>query len=105
MPRILRRPAAEDDLAAQWVWYAENGGTEVADRFLSAVQATLSALARRPASGTLLTTGVRELQGIRRFRVGGGFERILLFYIPVPNGIDLIRVIHGSRDWEHILID
>jgi len=29
-----------------------------------------------------------ELQGIRRFPVSGDFEKILLFYLPVRDGVD-----------------
>jgi len=42
--RILKREAAKRDLIAQWVWYAENIGIEVADRFLQAAEDTLRLL-------------------------------------------------------------
>jgi hypothetical protein len=35
---------------------------------------------------------------MRRFRVSDGFEKILLFYFPLQHGVDLVRVVHGSRD-------
>jgi toxin ParE1/3/4 len=38
-----------------------------------------------------------ELTGMRRWPVKG-FEKILLFYFPLPDGLDLVRVVHGSRD-------
>jgi len=44
MARVLKREAAKRDLIAQWVWYAENASTEVADRFLRAVDSTLNLL-------------------------------------------------------------
>jgi hypothetical protein len=34
---------------------------------------------------------------MRRWPVKG-FEKILLFYFPLPDGLDLVRVVHGSRD-------
>ena len=40
---------------------------------------------------------------MRRFPVSDGFEKTLLFYIAVQNGIDLVRVVHGSRDLEQVL--
>lgn len=46
-----------------------------------------------------------ELQGMRRFPVSGGFEKILLFYFPLQDGIDLARVVHGSRDLAQILAE
>ena len=42
---------------------------------------------------------------MRRFPVSGGFEKILLFYFPLQDGIDLARVVHGSRDLAQILAE
>lgn len=37
--------------------------------------------------------------------MSGGFEKILLFYFPLQDGIDLVRVVHGSRDLAQILAE
>lgn len=103
MARVLKREAAKRDLIAQWVWYAENAGIEVADRFLRAADDTLSLLSSNPESGiSFLVTGA-ELQGMRRFPVSDGFEKILLFYFPPKDGVDLVRAFHGSCDLERLL--
>ena len=102
MARVLKREAAKRDLIAQWVWYAENAGIEVADRFLKAADDSLRQLAHQPESGTLLLVRKPELEGIRRVPVSGPFEAMLLFYFPLPDGIDLVRVVHGSRDLERL---
>ena len=52
MARVLKREAAKRDLTSQWVWHADNGGMEVADRFLIAVEKTLKLLATQPESGS-----------------------------------------------------
>ncbi len=44
-----------------------------------------------------------ELEGLRWFPVSKEFDRILLFYFPLKDGIDLVRVIHGNRDLETVL--
>ena len=31
-----------------------------------------------------------------------GFENYLIFYLPGPGGIDLIRVLHGARDIDNL---
>lgn len=103
MARVLKREAAIRDLITQWVWYAENASIEIADRFLGATQSTLSLLATQPESGSLVLVGKTELQGMRRAPVSDGFEKILLFYFPLPDGIDLVRVIHGSRELRSLL--
>jgi toxin ParE1/3/4 len=105
MARVLKREAAKRDLVAQWVWYAENATIEVADRFLQASDNTLTLLATQPDSGSAFFVTKPELQGMRRFPVSDGFERILLFYFPLQDGVDLVRVVHGSRDLERPLLE
>jgi toxin ParE1/3/4 len=103
MARVLKREAAKRDLIAQWVWYAENAGLDVADRFLAAADNTLNLLSNQPESGGVFFVHKREIQGMRKVRVSGGFERILLFYFPLRDGVDLVRVVHGSRDLLQLL--
>jgi toxin ParE1/3/4 len=43
-----------------------------------------------------------ELEGLRVFPVKG-FANYLLFYKPLPRGIELVRVLHGARDIPSIL--
>ena len=89
-------------MIAQWVWYAENANIETADRFLLAADSTAMMLAGQPESGIQIFVTKPELQGIRRFPVTDGFEKILLFYFPLQDGIDLVRVVHGNRDLERL---
>jgi toxin ParE1/3/4 len=102
MARALKREAAKRDLIHQWIWYAENASIEIADRFLAAVESTLRLLATQPESGALFSVRTTNLLGMRRFPVGDGFEKILLFYFPMRDGIDLVRVVHGSQDLERL---
>jgi len=101
MSRVFKREQAKRDLIEQFVWYAENAGTEVADRFLASTETTLRGLAAAPESGAPVPVTRQELVGLRRWQVKG-FEKILLFYFPRPDGIDLVRVLHGSRDLAHL---
>lgn len=103
MARVVKREAAKRDLIHQWVWYAENASIEVADRFLKAADDTLKMLSTRPESGAPLFVRKPELQGMRRFPVSDGFGKILLFYFALQDGVDLVRVLHGSRDLEQLL--
>lgn len=100
---VRKRESAKRDLIAQWVWYAENAGIDTADRFLEAADSTASMLAGQPEAGFRFFVRRPELQGIRRFPVGDGFDKILLFYFPLKNGIELVRVVHGNRDLERLL--
>jgi toxin ParE1/3/4 len=105
MPRILKREAARRDLVEIWVWYAENAGIDTADRFLASAQATLSLLASRPQGGAPARFAEPGLQGLRWFPVRPDFEKILIFYFPLRGGIDLVRVLHASRDLERLIAE
>ncbi|MBZ2185915.1 MAG: type II toxin-antitoxin system RelE/ParE family toxin [Bryobacter sp.] len=102
---IRKRAAAKRDLISQWVWYAENADIETADRFLSTASETAAMLARQPEAGYRFFVRRPELQGMRRFPLANGFEKILLFYFPLQHGIELVRVVHGSRELERLLIE
>jgi plasmid stabilization system protein ParE len=43
-----------------------------------------------------------SLKFLRMFRVTG-FEKILVLYRPMAEGIEIIRVIHGSRDLQRLV--
>jgi toxin ParE1/3/4 len=105
MARVLKREAARRDLVQQWVWYAENAGVEVADRFLRAADETLDLLSTQPESGAAFFVRQPELRNMRRFPVSDGFGKILLFYFPLQDGVDLIRVVHGSRHLGRLLVE
>jgi toxin ParE1/3/4 len=103
MGRVQKRDAAKRDLIAQWAWYAENASIDVADRFLDAVGNTLTLLSAQPQSGSLVLARKRESRGLRRFPLGDGFETILLFCFPLEDGVDLVRVVYGSRYLKQLL--
>jgi len=105
MAQVRKREAAKRDLIAQWVWYAENADMETADRFLAAANSTAIMLAAQPEGGHRMFVTKTELQGMRRFPVTDGFESMLLFYFPLQDGIDLVRVVHGSRDFQRLLTE
>jgi toxin ParE1/3/4 len=105
MARILRTELARRDLIALWVWFAENGGATLADRFLDALDSTLQTLGAHPEIGPLVFASHPELQGLRRFRVSPPFTNLLLFYRLLPDGMELIRVLHGSRDLDQLWSD
>ena len=42
------------------------------------------------------------LKSLRVFRVSG-FDRIVILYRPLPNGVEILRVVHGSRNLQSLL--
>ncbi|MBM3764358.1 MAG: type II toxin-antitoxin system RelE/ParE family toxin [Acidobacteria bacterium] len=100
MLRIQKRESALRDLTAIWLWYAEQGGPEIADRFYAAVDQTLEMIAKSPDVGVRLKRRRKADAGLRKIAVGGGFGKILLVYLHADCRVELIRVLHGSRDLE-----
>lgn len=94
MPRLLKRPEAESDLDEIW-WYIAQDSPHNADRFLDRIQERGLALADFPQMGTRRD----ELKaGLRSQPVGN----YLIFYFPLEDGADIVRVLHGSRDIESL---
>ncbi len=94
MTRILRREAAKSDLKEIWKYIASDS-TERANGFLRTLNDKMEALAKNPLMG-------RErdevMPGLRSFPVG----RYVIFYQPLQDGIDVVRVLHGARDLESL---
>ena len=97
IPPVRHRPRARLDLLEQFVCFGEQTSVELAERYVAAVEATLSRLAGQPHAGALYDSAIAGLRGLRRIRVKG-FENYLIFYLPHEAGIDVIRVLHGARD-------
>ena len=43
-----------------------------------------------------------DLAGMRKWRVKD-FDNFLIFYLPRPDGVSIVRVLHGARDWWSLL--
>jgi len=90
MARILRRPLAEADILDIWEYIAEDNVVE-ADRWVDRLDQKLSLWATQPLMGRArdeLSPNVRSLT----------FGRYVVFFEPLPDGIEVVRVLHGSRD-------
>jgi toxin ParE1/3/4 len=98
MGKVFRRPAARRDLIGHYAYLAENAGETVADRFLSKTQASFHDLAGQPMIGAPLTLRHPDLAGMRKWRIKD-FDNYLVFYLPRPDGVSIVRVLHSSRDW------
>jgi toxin ParE1/3/4 len=95
--RYAVRPKADRDLDDQAFYYATEGSPELGHRFLVAAHETFSLLASQPNMGWHSQLKHPDLKTLRVFRVKG-FERILILYLPLLDGVEILRVVHGSRD-------
>lgn len=96
------RPKADADLDHQAFYLAEKAVPEVGHRFLIAAHETFLLLASQPEMGWHPRLKHADLSLLRTFRVSG-FERMIVLYRPVPDGVEILRVVHGSQDLIRLL--
>ena len=101
-PRYVVRPKADEDLDHQSFYLAEKASPEVGHRFLIAAHETFVLLAAHPEMGWHPRLKHPDLASLRTFRIPG-FERILVLYRPKPDGVEILRVIHGSQNLSKLL--
>ncbi len=90
MKPIFKRPRAEADLVDIWNFIAEDSEAQ-ADVFIDELDEKLRSLAENPHIGRVRN----ELaENLRSFPVG----RFVIFYLPLVDGIEVVRVLHGARD-------
>jgi toxin ParE1/3/4 len=102
MQTVYKRAAARRDLVGHYVYLAEEGGQELADRFLRQVEETFFKLSSQPQMGSPLASVRPELAGIRKWPVKT-FENFLIFYLPRNDGVSIVRVLYAARDWWSLL--
>jgi toxin ParE1/3/4 len=90
------KPKADRDLDDHADYLAEEASIAVALRFLAAARETFALLSTQPEMGWPALLKHRSLESLRVFRVVG-FERMLILYRPLPDEVEILRVVHGSR--------
>ncbi len=79
-------------------WYARQGGLSLGDAFLAEVDAALKSIAKHPGSGsTRHAEHAPDLPSPLRFLPLKRFERHLVYYIDLPDHVEVIRVWHAAR--------
>lgn len=102
MGRVYRRATARRDLVEHFVYLAETAGQDTAERFLDSVRSGFEVLAKQPMIGSPIQTRTPALTGMRKWPIRD-FRGYLIFYLPRPDGVSVVRVLHGSRDWWGLL--
>ena len=93
------------DIDRQFEWYQVKGGAQLAERYLTAIEATCDFLKRHPMIGPVVRARHPRLQGWRFFVVFRPFHKHLLFYEVVGKDVLLRRAMHGSRNLKKRLIE
>lgn len=95
--RIEKRMPACQDLRRHALYLAAEAGAPVAIRFLDSAEKAFTTLAKMPGMGRVRRFPHAEVGELRSWAIPC-FERYLIFYRALPDGIEVIRVIHGMRD-------
>ena len=94
MPSVRFLPLARDDLHEIWEYIAQDN-IEAAERLVNRIEELGQLLAQHPHLGRRreeLATGLRSFP----------MDRYLVFYRPIEDGIEIVRVLHASRDIDSI---
>ncbi len=93
---LLPRESASRDVEDAVDFYLNEAGERVALGFVDALEQAYLHIARQPASGSPRYAHELNLPGLRSWPL----QRYpyLIFYVELPNHIDIWRVLHGQRD-------
>jgi toxin ParE1/3/4 len=94
MPAFHFAPPASADLDEISDYIAEDN-PEAAGRFVEDITNTCRTLAAFPMSGRARD---ELLENMRSFPVGN----YVIFYDVIPDGVEILRVLHGARDFPAI---
>jgi toxin ParE1/3/4 len=72
-----------------------------ASRFLDEAEATIHRLEQFPKLGRACRFRDPALAGVRKRLIHG--TRYMLYYLPIDDGIEVLRILHGSREVGRVL--
>jgi toxin ParE1/3/4 len=81
-----------------WDYLVEEAGEATADSILDVIQKKCEKIAAFPEAGQIRN---ELLANLRSFVV----KSYVVFYMPLSDGIDVLRVLHGARDIESVFED
>ena len=97
MPVIKTTPEADEDIFRIWQFIARDSPTN-ANKFIDKMNAVFERMAKMP-----LAARKRPELGLNiRSRP---FNRYVIFYEPLPDGILILHVVHGARDIDSSLFE
>jgi toxin ParE1/3/4 len=99
--QVAKRPPVYQDLRRHALYLTAEADADVALRFLESAERTFETLAKMPGMGRIRRFPHAEVGELRSWSIPG-FNRYLIFYREQPEGIEVIRVIHGMQDLDRI---
>jgi len=80
-------------------FYIAGDNEDAAQRFLAACDETFSFLVNNTQVGATRTFQDPSLRDVRMWRVKG-FEKYLIFYQPLSDGIKILHVVHSASNYK-----
>lgn len=99
---VIPRAVAQRDVEDAVDHYMNEASEQVALGFVDALEQAYAHIARHPATGSMRYAHELNLPGLRSWRLNR--YPFLVFYVEMPDRIDIWRVLHGQRDipsWLH----
>lgn len=94
MARLVRTPQALQDLDDIWFFIAQDNLT-AADAWLDRLLDSVQILTDQPHMGRARTELGKDIRSLP-------VSAYMLYYRPIENGVELLRVLHSSRDIDTI---
>ena len=96
MAQVVKTPSADHDLG-QIVSYIAQDNLRAALRWLKEAEKLFDLLAEQPGIGPSIMS--RRFGEIRRHAMGN----YLIYYRPIPDGVQILMVVHGARDQNRLI--
>jgi toxin ParE1/3/4 len=93
---ILPKAVADIDQLSE---YISRNSIDAGERFQKAVRRGFQKLLECPDAGTIIRSEKAKRRQIRVYNVPG-FRNHLIFYRQIPDALEIVRVIHGARNWQ-----
>lgn len=101
---LIVRHQADDDITAMTARIAVNGSPRTALRFVDQLHRTFRLLETFPHLGSVFPAAL-GLDPALRFLTMRRYRRVVIVYLPLPDGVDVVRVVEGNRNLAALLGD
>ncbi|HEX5081792.1 MAG TPA: type II toxin-antitoxin system RelE/ParE family toxin [Blastocatellia bacterium] len=95
---------ADNDFAEQFAYFSGTAGWEIADRFFNATLAAFDRICEMPEIGSRRRFDNPALLNVREWPVNG-FDKYRIYYRPLGDRIEILRILHAARDTDAIFDD
>lgn len=102
---VLQRPKAPADFVAI-ADFLHDASPAASLKFIDAVESAYALLSEHPASGsTRHALVLPELPVPLRFHAVQGFPRVLIYYLDLPDAVEVVRLWDAARGLDALLED